>query len=246
MVEEMGAQKEVILNAFDKVKGAGRSVGSIVRELVNKTDMEPEEYQAKIKELVAASGQADPQAMANVAELLKDQPGAEDLSTAVRGGMAVKEFTKRTSSGKLADPGRAAAALHFATGIKMSKQEMKALTGDDQKAADKVKDRLLAGLPEGVRQNSEGILQAIRDKDPTKLLKFTQDRAAARAIGQLADPAKNILSDVGAKMRTDKESSFHMGVGSPKGMHIEMNKQTLLLTGIKEAIEKIKVEKAEK
>ena len=247
MVEEMGEQKEVILNAFDKVKpeGGGRSVGSIVRELVNKTDMEPEEYKDRIKELVAASGSADPKAMASVAELLKDQPGAEDLSLAVRGGMAVKEFTKRTAAGRLADPGRAASALHFATGIKLSAKEMKALTGSDEKAADEVKKRLTDALPRGVKENTEGILQAIRDKDPTKLLKFTQDRAAARAIGQLSDPAKNVLSDATDKMRKDKDSSFHMGIGSPKGMHIEMNKQTVLLASIKEAIEKKKPEKAE-
>jgi len=236
----LGDQKEKLFDAMDKVGTGGRSMGAIVRELVNNTDMDPREYQKKIHELVASTGQADPKAAAAVQELLRQQPGAEDISAAVTGGMAVAEMSKRTSKGGLADPGRAAQALHMATGMKLNAKDMKDLTGSDRKAADKVKERLTQGLEGSDKSNKEGILDAIRDKEPSKLLTLMQKRATANAIGQLSDPQQNLLLAAKNAMRGDKGVLNDAAAGSPKSLWTVGMAQITLLREVIEAVKENK------
>jgi len=234
MIESMGDQKEAVLTAFDAVKGGGgRSVGQIVRELVDDTGAHPEVVMNRVKELVQASGQADPEKMAEVAQIIKNVPGAEMLSTAVQGGMMATALTKRGRGGLIDDPKRAMGAFHALTGIKISRETMKALTGSDAAAADAARKNILDPMSDPVaKQNADEIMGAIRDKNPQKLLELMQSRVVARSLGQLGDPKNNILYDSVNKLRNNAGDTAGQAIGSPKGQHLTLLRMLEQLTMI--------------
>ena len=238
MLSSMGPEKEVILSSLDKVSGGGENIGSLARELIENTAAHPEQYVNKIKELVTASGQADPAKMAHVMEQIKRLPGGEDIATAMAGGVATRELTERSTQGKLKDPRKAAGAFHMATGLTIDPKDMARLVGSKEADANEVKSRILKDIPEGEKKNVEGMLTAMREKDPTSLRKHISDRAAERAIHQLSDPAKGILNEAAAKLRLDP-GTMQAGMGSPKGMHLVLVAQLNALNGIKDAIDNV-------
>jgi hypothetical protein len=196
----------------------------------------------RVKELVQSAGQADPKQMAEVAALIQNIPGAEMLSTAVQGGMMAMSLTKRGRGGLLDDPNRAMGAFHALTGIKVSREQMKALTGKDETAADAARKKILEPMTDEVaKRNADEIMQAMRDKQPDKLLRLVQDRVTAKSLGQLADPKHNILYDSVNKLRNNAGDTAGQAVGSPKGMHLTLLRMLEQLT----IISKQKVEVVE-
>lgn len=235
----MGKQRDVIMGTLDKIRAKGepegaKSLGALISDLRETKD--PEKYQQTMQEIVAMAGEADEGQVSRAAEVLRGIGGGEHIVSALTGGrqvgLAVKALTGK-------DPRRATVAANVMMQgfAKLSPNQLKTIMKGGNKA-DKLIEKVLDDVPEQKKARAKELLQAIRDKDPTELTKSMRQQVLAQALGTLADPKKNILLEGAKKLRGDVDVLGQLG--SRKGMHAEMTRQSGFLQEIRDSIQSLK------
>ncbi len=113
---------------------------------------------------------------------------------------------------------------------------MQAIRGKDEDAAKTAIDDIIKSAPSENQERVEQLLKAVKNKEATQLTVEAQGQALARSMG--ASGKDSILLG-GAKL-TEGSIDVLGQLGSPKGMHVEMTRQSNLLTQIREGIWKDK------
>jgi len=226
--DALGKQRERVLEGMDQAGGLGKAV----RQLTDATSVE--QYKSGMSALIAAAGSADPAQAARAAELLKGFDAGETLVSAIEGSSQVSGAAKALSSRRAGINQRLGGAqvLAQASGIgKISRKELEALEAGGTRAT-KMQEQILARVDPLMRNQAKDMLQAVRDKDMSKMIKVGRDGINIRALGGLADPDKDILAKKVREMRPTDTSMG--GPGSPKGQHITLMKIADLLSEIKD------------
>lgn len=243
MFRAMGDRKSEILGTFDKVKSSSgeTSLGGLLRGLASAKPDDIKGYTNKIRQLVEFAGDADEEQISRAAAVLSEIGGGEHIVAALRGGRQVSAIASALTgkSGKKEDAANAANYLlsGMMGGRHITPTEMKdIMAGGTQ--ADATVQTVLQDIPKEKRKRVEEMLNEIKNKEPSKLLQIARDQETARAIGQGADPSKNVLMDQASKIRGDIDVIGQ--VGSPKGMHLELSRQTLILMQMRDSLEGVK------
>lgn len=241
LFRNMGKQQNVIMGALDEIRAKGeapgsQSIGSLVRDLRDTTD--PETYQKKMEQIVALAGEADEAQISRAAEVLKGIGGGEHIVQALTGGREVGLMAKALT-GKDTRRGTIAANMMLGgllgRGKHVSPTQMKAIMGGGDQA-EKVIAEVVKKAPEENRARIRELLEGISKKDMTTITKTARQQVLAQSLGTLADPKKNILLEGAKKLRGDVDVLGQLG--SPKGMHAEMTRQSGFLQEIRDAVQK--------
>jgi hypothetical protein len=241
LFRNMGKQQDVIMGTLDKIKAKGapagsESIGSLVADLRDTTD--PETYQKKMEAIVALAGEADEGQISRAAEVLKGIGGGEHIVAALTGGRQVGQMAKALT-GKSAKRGAVAANVMLGsmlgTGKHVTPTQMKKIMGGGDQA-DKMIDQIVKKAPEENRDRVRELLSGIKDKDMTTITKNMRQQVLAQSLGTLADPKKNILLEGTKKLRGDVDVLGQLG--SRKGMHAEITRQSGFLQEIRDAVQK--------
>lgn len=234
LFRNMGEQKENILGTLDTVKSGGSNLGSLVRELAGAST--PEKYQTTMKQIVAMAGEADEGQIADAAELFRGMGGGEDLAEALTGGRQVGGMSRALTSKSSKE--RASGAAQLFGGMlgkdkHLSAKQMETLQTGGEKADELIKT-VTEAAPEGTQGRVKELMGMLKGGGGiTEITAAARQQVEARATGTQGD--KGVLEMQADKIRGKIDILGH--TGSPKGMHIELTRQTNLLQKIMEATE---------
>jgi hypothetical protein len=232
--ESMGKNQEAILDIFNKVKSdRGTKLGDLIRQTMTGSQ-DPDTIRAKISELTRAASEGDKDQLQRAMRFLSGTKGGEHIVEALRGGLAAQQDIAAWEKGGRGST-RAGVMLARGAGVQVTAEQLKVLRRGGAEA-EKLTRKLTKGIDDTTqRQFAERTLTAMQgkmtDEKKQELLKSALGSAGARAAGQLADPKKSLL----ARQRRMGVEAGHMAgdVGTLKGVHGELTRQTKLLEMIR-------------
>jgi hypothetical protein len=223
-------RKKLGFEAIEKLEKVG---GASLAALLGGEATDPATRMEKLKDLISQSAE-DKGRSQKLLGMLKGVDLVDDVRQAITGGMGMLDtaeaLTKRTS-GQV----KAGKQLFQDLGADTStfdKNTLKGIRQGDQG----VIGGLLTGLSGEVKKNAEAAIQAIRQGNMPELIRLQGAGALVRTQKALG---RGVQDDIGIAATAEGKDRLKMlgAKGSPEGIHSELTRQTVLLYGIKDAVE---------
>ena len=235
LFRNMGDNKEAILGVLDTVKAEGgeTSLGGLARKLETATS--PEAYEKLMGQVVTLAGEADEGQIADAAELFKKM-GGEGFAEALTSGRQIGRMGKQLTSKSKNDRASGASQLFggmLGRGKNLTPKQMEILKTGGAKA-DKLIETVTGDAPEGNQARVKELMGMLKGGgDITQITAAAEGQVASRAIGTQGD--KSIIESQTKNIRGKIDILGQ--TGSPKGMHVELTRQTEILQKIMLATE---------
>jgi len=238
LFRNLGDMRDQFLGSLDEIRAKGdkkgESIGALVRSLQGESD--PQEYVKKMQSIVALAGEADEGAVAEAAEKLRGVGGGEQIVSALTSGRQIGRLTRGLVSKTprtAADAANAALGTLLGGGGISPEQMKKFMTGKDATSAAALQD-ILKDVPKENQSKVESLLNAAKSGNISNITESLQKQATSDAILRLSPD--NILARSSQNLRKDIATLGEMG--SQKGMHAEMLRQSGYLQEISAAVSK--------
>lgn len=225
----MGDNREEIIDRLNRVQTAGKGLGQRFQDMLARGEaLTPEDMKREVQAAAQAGLEGKKEDVESVMAILADLPGGEFLSTAVRAGYETRVVAEQLT-GKGSRKNKAGLLNALMRGITGRSDITSSDIREIQRGnMEKVEGKVLKGLDVNEKKHAQELLNAVKDKDISKIMEIGLKGAQIRAMGGIARKLEDsVLAQ--ARIGTDDVAGR---LGSRQGMHAEMSAMRKLLEQI--------------